>query len=92
MTKEPLSDIEKYARDTDKYLGQKSRSILAQYPMVFAVLVLFGSVATFKGLEEMMIRISIFNDYPILLFFIGIIILLFTGSLFKILQKHKSNL
>jgi hypothetical protein len=89
MIKKSLHNIEKYTRDTEQYMGNKSRSILAQYPILFTFLVLFGAIATLKGFEEVIVRIPLFDQYPLLLFFIGILILIFTGSLFKILQKHK---
>ena len=89
MITDPIGQFEKYTKDANDYMGQRTRSVLSQYPLLFSFLILFGSIATLKGFESVIVQIPLFAEHPSLLFVIGIVTLLFTGSLFKILQKNK---
>ncbi len=91
MLKKHLDTLEKYTRDTNEYMGQKSRSVLAQYPLIFSFLVIFGSIASLKGFEAIIVGIWPFNEHPSLLLLLGILTLLFTGSLFKFLRSHQKD-
>lgn len=89
MIPDPIEKFEKYTRETNDFMSVRTRTIFAQYPLLFSFLILFGSIATLKGFESIIFRIPLFDDYPTLLFIIGVLILLFTGSLYKTLQKNK---
>lgn len=89
MITDPIEKIEKYTKETDEFMSSKTQTVFAQYPLVFSFLILFGSIATLKGFESIIFQIPIFNEYPFLLFIIGVVVLLFTGSLYKTLQKNK---
>ncbi len=89
MIPDPVEQFEKYTKETDDFMGTKTQTVFAQYPLIFSFLILFGSIATLKGFESIIFQIKLFNDYPFLLFIIGVLVLLFTGSLYKTLQKNK---
>jgi hypothetical protein len=89
MITDPIEKFERYTKDTNDFMNTKSQTVFAQYPLVFSFLILFGSIATLKGFESIIFQIPLFNEYPVLLFIIGILILLFTGRLYKTLQKNK---
>ena len=89
MITDPIEKIEKYTKETDDFMSSKTHTAFAQYPLIFSFLILFGSIATLKGFESVIFQIPLFNKYPFLLFIIGVLVLLFTGSLYKTLQKNK---
>ncbi len=58
-------------------------SILRRYPVIFALLVTIGATATFLGLENTLMSLSLFVQKPWLLLLSGIAILILTGKLYK---------
>ncbi len=87
MIPDPIEQIERYTKGANDYMGQKSHGVVVRYPLLFSFLIILGSIATLKGLESVIVQIPIFVEHPSLLFVLGVITLLFTGSLYKILQK-----
>ena len=58
-------------------------SAFSKYPLVFVLLSSFGLVATFYGFEKVIDNIEYFSDKPIMILITGIVVLIFTGSLYK---------
>lgn len=87
MLKDPLEHIEKVTRKTDEYMGEKTRTVFGKYPVTFSFLVLFGVISVLHGFEDIINRIALFSDHPVLVFILGLVILIFTGSLYKRLDK-----
>lgn len=79
-------------KGADKYIDKYRQNILSRYPLLFSFLVTFGVVAVWYGFEAMINMIPFLAGRPILVFFLGIIILLFTGTLYKKLSKSDQNL
>ncbi len=81
------ASVEKLVNDTSVRLGSYVEpvrdNILKRYPTLFTLAVAFGGVATFLGLEQILLSYSFLNDNPWLLFFIGATILVLTGQLYK---------
>ena len=81
------TSVEKLVSDTgvrlDSYVNPVRQGIFKRYPTLFTMLVTFGGIATFLGLEQIILSYSVFRDNPWLLFFIGATILVFTGQLYK---------
>ena len=69
----------------ERALVEKPRSAIQRFPLIFTLLVAFGLVATFDGFEGVMDRMGL-SQNPYLLLAIGIIILTFTGNLYKRLE------
>jgi hypothetical protein len=84
---EVASSVERLVNETNARLGSYvepvRESIFKRYPTLFTLLVAFGGIATFLGLEQIILSYSIFSNHPWLLFFIGATILVFTGQLYK---------
>jgi hypothetical protein len=59
---------------------------LKRFPVLFSILAAIGATATFLGLEQVILQYEIFLKYPLLLLTIGVIILGFTGKLYKKLE------
>lgn len=69
-----------------KALGKKRKDVFERFPLLFTLLGSFGLVATFYGFERLIDQIDIFADNPLILLGTGLLILIFTGSLYKKLQ------
>jgi hypothetical protein len=63
------------------------RTAFERHPFLFSTLGLFGLVATWKGFEDIVERISFLEQYPSVLLGIGLVILLITGRLYRHLDQ-----
>lgn len=86
--KDPLQEIEEITQKTNHFMGKKTESALSRYPLTFSFLVLFGVISVLHGFENIINKITFLNDRPTLVFVIGLAILIFTGSLYKKLDKN----
>lgn len=64
-------------------LLQQRNNVFKQLPLVFTLLGTFGLVATFYGLQHIIEKIPVLANDPYLTLGIGLLILLFTGTLYK---------
>jgi hypothetical protein len=87
MIPDPLIQLERTARDMDRYMQTHHRTVLSRYPLLFALLGAFGVAAIIYGFEGILDSISIFHDTPSIPLVIGIGILIVTGSLYRRLEK-----
>jgi len=58
-------------------------SAFTRFPLVFVLLSSFGLVATFYGFEKVIDGIPFFTSNPYMILITGILVLLFTGALYK---------
>lgn len=63
------------------------RTAFERHPFLFSTLGLFGLVATWQGFDDIVSRIQFFDAYPSVLLGVGLIILLFTGRLYRHLDQ-----
>jgi hypothetical protein len=56
---------------------------LARFPVVFVFLSSFGLVATFYGFEKVIDDIAYFSENPKMILVAGLVVLAFTGTLYK---------
>ncbi len=87
MNTDPLHQIEQITKKTNSYMGKATKNSFNKYPITFSMLVLFGIVSVMHGFESIIEIIPFLNQHPIYVFFIGIIILVLTGTLYKRLNK-----
>jgi hypothetical protein len=59
---------------------------LKRFPVLFSILAAVGATATFLGLEQVILQYEVFLKHPLLLLTVGVIILAFTGKLYKKLE------
>ena len=88
MKTDPLETIETITRQTNDFMGKTTGSALSRYPLLFTLLTVFGFVSIVYGFEAFINKITFLSERPLLVFAIGIAILVFTGSLYKVLNKH----
>lgn len=82
-TRKPLDKIVQSEAVVAQKLAQTKQSVFERFPLVFTLLGAFGLVATFYGFEGIIDSIDILSNHPVLLLAIGVITLLFTGTLYK---------
>jgi hypothetical protein len=87
MITDPLHEIEQATLRANKIMNSKTRGVFNRYPLTFSFLVLFGVMSVLHGYDAVIFKIPFLNNHPVLVFFIGLLILILTGSLYKRLQK-----
>ncbi len=88
MIKDPLHEIENATMRANHFMRDKTRSVFSRYPVIFSFLVLFGVMSVLHGFDEVIFKIPLLQNHPIIVFIIGLFILIFTGTLYKRLQKR----
>ena len=64
-------------------LREEGVRVKEKFPLVYALVATVGLVSVLSGLNKIIDRIEFFNDYPIVLVAIGIVILTLTGAIYK---------
>jgi hypothetical protein len=75
--------VEGAVTSTEKIIVPVRDSLFKRFPMLLTILVTFGIVATFYGVEGIIDNITWLHDRPLLLFISGMCALLFTGKLYQ---------
>ncbi len=85
--KDLLEKIERMVQEIHDKAGNYTQPVLRRYPLLFTFLVTFGVAAVLYGFELWANKIALFNDHPLVLMLIGVLVLIFTGTLYKTLRK-----
>ena len=64
-------------------LDNARKGVFERFPLLFTMLATFGVVSTFYGFERLIDRIELFSENPLILLTIGLLTLIFTGTLYK---------
>lgn len=59
------------------------KHVLKRFPILFLLLGTFGFVATYVGIELLLLQYSLFMEKPWILLIIGLATLIITGTLYK---------
>ena len=86
--KDPIQHAEEITKEVHENLGKYTQPVLRRYPLLFSFLIVFSVAAILHGFELFADQINLFNEHPLVLIFIGIVALFFTGTLYKSLQNH----
>ncbi len=86
---DPIKKAEEIVKNVHDEAGKYTRPVLRRYPLIFSFLIVFGVAAILHGFELWADHINLFEEHPTYLMLIGILILLFTGTLYKSLQNMK---
>lgn len=71
------------AMGAERAVLQYRDTAFARFPLLFAALALFGGVATVFGLERVLSSVSLFDKHPVFTLALGLVVLAFTGALYK---------
>jgi hypothetical protein len=64
-------------------LSKSKKNAFTRYPLLFALLAAFGLVITNDGIQGLISKVDWLNNNPYITLIIGLVILLFTGTLYK---------
>jgi hypothetical protein len=76
----------KITKTVDGYVMPVRETIFKRFPVLFGFLVTLGVVATFLGIEQLLLKSNILQNSPELILILGLCILAFTGKLYKKLE------
>ena len=93
-----MSTEEKFLKSVEQIIPEKGRymmgsfekqkgEVFRRFPTLFILLTTLGVVSVFHGFENVVDRIPVFANNPLLLVLFGIVVLALTGTLYKNLQK-----
>lgn len=77
-----LKKAEKVVENTNRSMEGRGRSMMKRYPITFSLLVVFGIVAIHDGIKGVFEEFG-FTQHPFILLIVGLVILIFTGTIFK---------
>jgi len=83
MKKDPVENIEHMIKELHDTAGKYTQPVLHRYPLLFLFLVTFSAAAITQGFKELIHEVPYFVAHPGVLMFIGVVVLLLTGKLYK---------
>lgn len=91
MDKDPILEIERMIKGLHDEAGKYTKPVLNRYPLLFAFLLTFSLAAVLHGFDLVTDEIPLLKERPWLLIVIGSVCLLFTGTLYKLLENDKEK-
>ena len=86
---DPIEQFDKTLRQAQEEVGKYTQPVLRRYPLLFALLLAFGTAAIFTGFHFWVETTRLFHEKPLLLVLLGVIVLFLTGTLYKTLSKDR---
>jgi hypothetical protein len=87
--KDPIKKAEDMVKGVHDGAGKYTKPVLKRYPLLFSFLSVFSFAAILRGFDMWVEQIGLFEEHPAVLILIGVIALLFTGTLYKTLENVK---
>ena len=82
-----LRHIEILSDKVNSIMALGTKSVFKRYPLTFTILILVGVVAVSEGVKHILLNMTFFDNHPWRLLFVGLVILIATGTLYKKLDK-----
>ena len=82
-----LEELEGAAAELHRTVERHGRPVFARYPLTFALLATLGAASVIHGFEGMVEKTPFLAERPILILITGLLVLLFTGTLYRYLRK-----
>lgn len=84
---DPLKQLESLTQKLNDEMGAHTQRALGRYPILFSLLTVFGVVAVLYGFEAAIAKVPFLADRPLVIFVLGILMLIGTGTLYKGLDR-----
>jgi hypothetical protein len=84
---DPLEHAERIVREANDATGKSVQPVLRKYPLIFGLLITFSVAAVIHAIELLSDRVPLFEHHPSMLLVLGLLGLLFTGALYRKLDK-----
>ena len=82
-----LKHLEDLSNQINYLMASRAKAVFRRYPVTFGLLILFGVTSLHEGLKGLMSYFGILEMNPLYLCVVGLVILTFTGTLYKKLEK-----
>lgn len=82
-----LKKVEDLTAKLNQTFEKRTKPVLSRYPLLFALLVIIGATMMSQGAKELIMEVSFLRTSPLLMFVIGMVLLIITGTLYKKLEK-----
>ena len=82
-----LRHIEILSDKVNSIMALGTKSVFKRYPLTFTILILVGVVAVSEGVKNLLLNMTFFDNHPWRLLFVGLVIIVATGTLYKKLDK-----
>lgn len=89
QTSDPIHNIELMVKDIHDRGGKLTQPVRRRYPFLFALLLTISGAAIFQGFELVVEQTPALQSHPVGLIVGGMLLLLFTGGLYRVLDKPK---
>lgn len=75
--------IQTLKKEVEDTVDPIRKTAFQRFPVLFLLLGVFGAVCVLYGFERIVSRVPLLEEYPWLTVLIGIVVLSFTGKLYK---------
>lgn len=82
-----IKKIEDLTAKINQLFSDKGKNVFTRYPLLFALLIVFGVTMVTQGTKDLLNEIPIFQNSPFIMFLMGLLVLIITGTLYKKLEK-----
>jgi peptide subunit release factor RF-3 len=87
QAKHSFASVEQFIGETaveaEHVVAHYRKTAFQRFPFIFSLLAIFGSVMTVFGVEHILEQTTFFTDHPLSVLVLGVVILAFTGALYK---------
>ncbi|MFT5180035.1 MAG: hypothetical protein ACI9GH_000329 [Candidatus Paceibacteria bacterium] len=83
MEKEIINTFKKETEPISTKFMEYRKTAFARFPLLFVLMSSFGVIATFYGLEKIIDSIPLLSNQPFIVLTLGVLILYFTGTIYK---------
>ncbi len=84
-----LKHLEDLSTKVNGMMEVHTKAVFVRYPLTFGLLILAGVVAVSEGIRGVMDSFVLFQEHPWYMIAAGVLILIFTGTLYKKLEEKK---
>ncbi len=84
---DPVYRLEEMVKKLHDKAGTFTSPVLSRYPITFALLLAFSGAAILHGFELFADQIPLFVEHPTILMGVGVLALILTGALYRVLGR-----
>ena len=82
-----LKKLEDLTARINQLFSEKGKNVFSRYPLLFALLIVFGVTMVTEGMKDLLSKVALFQNSPLVMLLMGLLVLIITGTLYKKLEK-----
>ena len=83
------NQLQRLEQNLDSAVVPVRERVFSRFPILFVLATTFGVASVFYGFERLISEIQFLYDRPLLILSLGVVILLATGTLYKMLDRSR---